>query len=130
MTQPLRSILVVEDDHDIQMVVSLALRDLGGYEVEVCSSGVEALDIVMTMEPDLILLDVMMPRLDGPGTLNAMRENPRIETPPVVFMTAKAQPQEVAEYREMGALEVIIKPFDPIHLSDLIEKIWSEYTAA
>ena len=92
---PLR-ILLVEDDRDIQKVASMVLERLGGYEVACCSSGYEALEKAPEFAPDLILLDVMMPALDGPGTLREMRREASLAETPVVFMTAKAQPDEVA----------------------------------
>jgi len=120
----LRRILLVEDDHDIQIVACLALRDLAGFEVEVCASGPEALALAPDWRPDLVLLDVMMPGLDGPGTLAALRRHPSLSSTPVIFMTARAQPNELAEYRKLGALDVIVKPFDPMVLGDEVRRIW------
>jgi CheY-like chemotaxis protein len=124
MTMPkLERILLVEDDLDIQMVASMALEDLGGFQVEVCSSGLEALEKAPLFDPHLILLDVMMPDLDGLGTLVALGKLPA-PRPPVVFMTARAQPNEVEEYHQSGAVDVIVKPFDPMLLSETVLKIW------
>ncbi|TCV84163.1 response regulator [Sulfurirhabdus autotrophica] len=120
----LRRILYVEDEPDIQAVAKLALEALGGFEVQVCSSGKEALESVLAFSPDLILLDVMMPGMDGPTTLKAMRELPELRQTPVVFMTAKVQPQEIQEYTRLGAIDVIPKPFDPMTLADVVKKIW------
>lgn len=120
----LRRILLVEDDQDIQIVAGLALQDLAGFEVSVCSSGREALSTAQSFAPDLIILDVMMPELDGPGTLAELRRLPDLAETPVIFMTAKAQPNEIAEYRKLGALDVIIKPFDPMQLGDDVLRIW------
>lgn len=126
MSPPLQRILLVEDELDIQMVASMALEDLGGFEVAVCSSGIEALDRVPVFQPDLILLDVMMPDLDGPGTLLALEQLPSAR-PPVVFMTARAQLSEIEEYRRSGAIDVIIKPFDPMKLAATVRDIWTEF---
>lgn len=124
MSMPkLERILLVEDDLDIQMVASMALEDLGGFQVEVCSSGLEALEKTPIFHPQLILLDVMMPDLDGPGTLVALGQLPT-PRPPVVFMTARAQPNEVEEYRQSGAVDVIVKPFDPMRLPETVLEIW------
>ena len=120
----LKSILYVEDEPDIQAVAKVALEMLGGFEVKICSSGKEALESVVAFSPDLILLDVMMPGMDGPSTLKAMREIPAIEKTPVVFMTAKVQPQEVQQYKALGALDVIPKPFDPMKLAENVRQIW------
>lgn len=120
----LRRILLVEDDPDIQIVARLALTDLAGFDLEVCSSGREALEKAPGFSPDLILLDVMMPELDGPSTLKELRRHSSLDGTPVVFMTAKAQPEEVAEYRSLGALDVIVKPFDPMELGNEVRRIW------
>lgn len=117
-------ILYVEDEPDIQTVARLALETLGGFTVEICSSGNEALDRAPDFYPQLILLDVMMPLMDGPATLGKLRELPQFATTPVVFMTAKVQPGEVAGYRTIGAVDVIPKPFDPMTLSSQVQAIW------
>lgn len=121
----LKRLLFVEDEPDIQVVARLALEAIGGFQVEICSSGREALEKAPGFGPDLILLDVMMPGMDGPTTLGALREQPQTTTTPVIFMTAKVQPYEVAEYKRLGALDVIAKPFDPMQLSANINAIWN-----
>jgi len=105
-------------------VARLALETLGGFTVEICSSGGEALDRAPAFDPQLILLDVMMPGMDGPTTLGKLRELPQFSATPVIFMTAKVQPGEVAGYREIGAADVIPKPFDPMTLSSQVQIIW------
>jgi CheY-like chemotaxis protein len=122
----LQRILYVEDEPDIQEIAKLALEAVGGFSVKLCSSGQEALDSVSVFEPDLILLDVMMPGMDGPTTLKHLREIPAAEKIPVIFMTAKVQPQEIRSYKEMGALDVIPKPFDPMTLSEQINNLWQQ----
>jgi len=124
MQEPLVRILYVEDDPDIQIVAKLALQTIGGFTLQVASSGSEALESVEAFRPQLILLDVMMPGMDGPATLDALRT--RGVTVPVVFMTAKVQPQEVLHYRELGAVDVISKPFDPMALSDQVRDSWGK----
>lgn len=121
----LKRILHVEDDRSIQAVAKLALETLGGFEVLSCLSGQEALDQVQGFNPDFILLDVMMPGMDGPATLSKLRELVDIEQVPVAFMTAKVQPQEIEQYRQLGAREVIVKPFDPMTLAAQVRSIWS-----
>ena len=121
----LKRILHVEDDRSIQAVAKLALETLGGFEVLSCLSGQEALDQVQGFNPDFILLDVMMPGMDGPATLSKLRELVDIEQVPVAFMTAKVQPQEFEQYRQLGAREVIVKPFDPMTLAAQVRSIWS-----
>jgi two-component system, OmpR family, response regulator len=120
----LRRILFVEDDPDIRMVGKMALEAIGGFSVLACGSGAEALSRLSDFAPDLILLDVMMPGMDGPATLAAVRETPTGRGLPVVFMTARVQAQEVAAYREMGAEDVIAKPFDPMVLSEQVLSVW------
>lgn len=121
----LSRILFVEDDPDIQTVARMALEAVGGFSVLPCSSGAEALERVGPFSPDLILLDVMMPGMDGLATLEALRRLPETAGIPVVFMTAKVQAQEVARYREVGAVDVIAKPFDPMTLPATVRSIWS-----
>jgi CheY-like chemotaxis protein len=120
----LNRILVVEDEPDIQVIAKLALEAVGGFTVELCSSGNEALKTAPLFTPDLILLDVMMPGMDGPSTFKKLRELPQTANTPVIFITAKVQPHEVAQYRELGALDVIAKPFDPMTLSKTVSNIW------
>lgn len=115
---------MVEDDLDIQIVARMALEAVGGYTVAVCSSGQQALNVVEEFGPDLVLLDVMMPDMDGPTVLQHLRERKTTARLPIVFMTAKAQAHEVSSYRAMGALDVISKPFDPMTLSAKLAEIW------
>lgn len=120
----LQRILYVEDDHDIQAVARLALEMVGGFTVKICSSGEEAVRDAAAFAPDMILLDVMMPGMDGPTTLKALRQQPAFATVPVAFMTAKVQPAEVAYYKSLSALDVIAKPFDPMALAGQVRAIW------
>ena len=122
----LHKILYVEDEPDIQAIARIALENVGGFEVKICSSGQEAVQSGPAFKPDLILLDVMMPGMDGPTTLQEMRKLPELSKIPVMFMTAKVQPQEVAHFKSLGAIEVIAKPFDPMKLSDLIKTAWAK----
>jgi len=120
----LQKILFVEDDPDIQMVAQLALEAVGGYTVQMCSSGKEALAVAEQFAPDLILLDVMMPGMDGPTTLIELRKKPSLTQTPVIFMTARVQRHEIEQYLAMGAADVISKPFDPMTLSAQVADIW------
>lgn len=126
MTTPLTRILYVEDEPDIRMVAQMALQAVGGFTVIACASGQEALDAAPGAAADLLLLDVMMPGMDGPSTLKGLRALPATANTPVIFMTAKVQAAEVAVYKGLGALEVIPKPFDPMELSAQIQRIWSQ----
>lgn len=120
----LQRILYVEDETDIQTIARMALEVVGGFTVKVCSSGEEALREAAVFAPDIVLLDVMMPGMDGPSTLKALRTQAALATVPVAFMTAKVQPAEIAHYKSIGALDVIAKPFDPMTLSDQVRTIW------
>lgn len=122
--RPLTTILYVEDEPDIRAIAELALQTIGGFSLTSCGSGKEALAAALTEVPDLIVLDVMMPEMDGPETLRKLREIPSMANVPAIFMTAKVQPSEIAEYRELGALDVIAKPFDPLSLAQRVNDIW------
>lgn len=124
MFPTLSRILYVEDQPDIRLVAKMALEAVGGFTVIACESGAEALRCAPEARADLLLLDVMMPGMDGPGLLNLLREMPATAKTPVIFMTAKVQASEVTLYKGLGALEVIAKPFDPMALSDQIRRIW------
>ncbi|MDI1272906.1 response regulator [Polaromonas sp.] len=126
MIKTLARILYVEDEPDIRMVAQMALEAVGGFTVIACPSGSEALAAAPTAQADLLLLDVMMPGMDGPSTLKALRALPATAGTPVIFMTAKVQAAEVAQYRELGAIDVIHKPFDPMELSAQISRIWAQ----
>ena len=125
MSEKLVRVLYVEDDADIQTVASLALETLGGLTLEICSSGSEAVEKITAFDPQLILLDVMMPGMDGPTTLGELRKIPAFTDTPVIFMTAKVQPGEVAGYKALGAVDVIPKPFDPMTLAEQVNAIWA-----
>lgn len=116
-------VLVVDDDDAIRSVLEIALGLVGGFDVTNASSGLEALDIVAHQSFDVIVLDVMMPGLDGPSTLERLRTTPDTADVPVVFLTAKAQPHERRELESLGARGVIVKPFDPLTLADDIRSL-------
>ena len=122
--EEMQRILYVEDEPDIQAVAKLALEQVGQFTLEVCSSGQEALDKAAAFSPQLMLLDVMMPEMDGPTTLIKLRDISGLEETPAIFMTARVQPHEIQEYIDMGAVDVIAKPFDPMTLSNQIREIW------
>lgn len=125
----LQKILMVEDETDIQTIARVALEMVGKFDVEICSGGEEALQKAPTFAPDLIVLDVMMPVMDGPMTMARLRELDGFSQTPIVFMTAKAQPEEAAGYRALGAAAVIMKPFDPMTLADELRTIYGQATA-
>jgi two-component system, OmpR family, response regulator len=114
----MNKILHIEDEVDIQEVARIALEDVGGFSVTVVGSGREGLAAARRSRPDVILLDVMMPGMDGPTTLQELRRAPSTASIPVIFMTAKAQAHEIERYLALGALGVITKPFDPMTLAE------------
>lgn len=114
-------IMYVEDEADIRQVAEFALED--DFELLFCASGEEALEKALAFQPELILLDVMMPGMDGPTTLAHLRKLPALNETPAVFLTAKVQPNEVEGYKKLGAIEVIAKPFDATKLSEKLKKI-------
>ncbi len=120
----LQTLLYVDDEPDIRQIVQMALGLAPGLRIHTSDSGENALSLARALRPDLVLLDVMMPGLDGPGTLTRMRSDPALAQIPVVFMTAKAMPQEVARFRGLGAAGVIAKPFDPMKLAQQVFAIW------
>lgn len=116
-------VLVVEDEPDLQTVIQLVLGTLEGWDVRVVGSGAEALSSFRNSEYDLVVLDVMMPEMDGPETLRRLR-NAGHRATPVIFLTARSGEAEARTYREMGAIGVIAKPFDPLALAETVQEIW------
>ncbi|MDP5137056.1 response regulator [Rheinheimera baltica] len=123
----LQRIMHVEDDPSIQQVAKIALEAVGGFTVHTCSCGQQALEDYPNVAPQLILLDVMMPGMDGPTTLQHLQQKYDLAKVPVVFMTAKVQSNEVASYKKLGGADVVVKPFDPMTLSDQIRQIWTDF---
>jgi CheY-like chemotaxis protein len=110
-------VLIVDDEPDIRRIAKLGLVRVGGMEVVEASNGTEALARAREDHPDAVLLDVMMPVLDGPSTLARLREDPATSAIPVVFLTAKAIAAEVDRLKSLGAAGVLTKPFDPMTLA-------------
>jgi CheY-like chemotaxis protein len=113
-----RQILIVDDEADIRTVASVALGKVGGHDVLTCDSGAGALEVARAQQPDAIVLDVMMPGMDGPATLAALHDDEATADIPVVFLTAKAQSADRAGLTALGAHGIITKPFDPLSLAD------------
>lgn len=120
----LERICCVEDDFDIRMILDLSLSDIGGYKVQLFEDGPSALEGLPAMQPQLIMLDMMMPGMNGLEVLRALRQSEQFATTPVVFMTAKAQSHELDTYIREGAQSVIVKPFDPVTLPEQVREIW------
>jgi two-component system, OmpR family, response regulator len=128
MTSSLSHIMCVDDEQDILQVAKLSLEVVGGFRVSLCTGSGEAVEIAQRERPDLILLDVMMPDMDGPATLGKLRqEGGDAAATPVIFMTAKARPDEIKSFLALGAIGVISKPFDPMNLSEQIRTLWKAH---
>src|SRR6185369_11143312 len=111
MQEQLQKVMLVEDNADIRTIARVALEKIGGLSVLACESGAEGLAAVEAFQPQLILLDVMMPGLDGPAVLKQLRDQPATAQIPIVFLTAKMSPQDSQMLRGLGALDIIGKPF-------------------
>jgi CheY-like chemotaxis protein len=124
-TRKIESVLYVDDDPEICEVVKATLSLIVGLSVHTAGSGERAIDLAYVLRPDLVLLDVMMPGLDGPCTLKRMRGHALLADIPVIFLTAKVRPAEVAHLLQLGALGVIGKPFEPLKLCDDVFSLWN-----
>ncbi|BAS10555.1 alkaline phosphatase synthesis transcriptional regulatory protein PhoP [Arthrobacter sp. Hiyo4] len=122
MTNP-RRILLVDDDDGIRAVARTVLEMVGGYDVETASSGLEGLEKARTSPPDAIVLDVMMPGLDGPGTFARLQAHEETRSVPVILLTAKTQEADRARFASLGVAGMLAKPFDPMALSEQIAGI-------
>jgi len=122
--QPLNRICYVEDDEDIQRIVKMSLERIGKMTVDVVSDPLQAIDRMAAFKPELVMLDWMMPGLDGPALFRKMKESSETKDLPVVFITAKASTRELDELRNMGAVGTISKPFSPKDLPDQLRAIW------
>ncbi|GAB2920703.1 response regulator [Rheinheimera gaetbuli] len=126
----LQRVMHVEDDESIRAVAEIALTDVAGFELLSCDSGQSALAQAEAFAPQLILLDVMMPQMDGLQTLLALRQLPGMAQVPVVFMTAKIQQAEKQQYIAAGAIAVIDKPFEPMALGDTLSRLYKQSQTA
>ena len=119
----------VDDDPDILLLTGMALQSIGHLKVSKFNGAHNALRGLEVAPPEVILLDVMMPEMDGPAALREILGNPLLAKIPVIFMTARAQPSEIAGYLALGAAGVIAKPFDPTTLSEEVRRIWRNWIA-
>ncbi len=120
----LKKVLFVDDDEGIRRVAQITLTRIGKLEVLLAKNGAEALEMLKSEHPDLILLDVMMPGMDGPAVLAKLKQNPETAGIPVIFLTAKIQKHEVEAYSKLGACGVISKPFEPIELAEQVRQLY------
>jgi CheY-like chemotaxis protein len=122
---PLRRILVVDDQRVMRSIAELSLGKLGGFTLHICSSGEEAVEVAKEFAPDLLLLDMNMPLMDGAATLGQLRAQGI--TAPAVFFTVRVQEADLAMFRGLGALGVIPKPFDPLKLPPQLLELWKRH---
>lgn len=120
----LQRILLADDEPDILEISRIALETVGGYEVSVCTSGRTLLERLTEFEPDLIVVDVLMPDMTGPEVLDEIRRRPEFDAVPVVYLTGVIQEEEVESLLSTGVADIILKPFDPMKLADRIDGIW------
>lgn len=120
---PIETVLLVDDDAAIRCIAEISLAEVGKWRVSLADSGKMALRFLETEKPDVILLDVMMPGMDGPTTFESIKTSAKNSKTPVIFMTAKIQKHEVEYYCKLGAVGVIAKPFDPMTLPSQIKKL-------
>ncbi|WP_460275323.1 response regulator [Celeribacter sp. ULVN23_4] len=122
----LHRIMHVEDDPDIREITRMSLELVGGFEVVQFNSGKEAVDNAPAQAPDMVLLDVMMPVMDGIETLQHLREMEQFADVPIVFVTAKTSRADFGHFKAIGAQDVILKPFEPMELPNQLLDIWKK----
>ncbi len=124
---PPRHLLIVDDEDDIREVASLSLEMTRGWTVSMASSGAQGLESARTLQPDAILLDVMMPEMDGPSTLRLLQSSDATRNIPVIFLTAKVQGADRRKFLQLGVQGIIAKPFDPLTLAKQISEtlLWT-----
>lgn len=122
-------VLHVEDDESIRAITEVALQDIAGFQLLSCASGAEAVANAAAFAPQVMLLDVMMPGMDGLETMHALRQQPCLAQVPVIFMTAKIQDRERESYVSAGAIGVIEKPFNPLELGAQLLQLLSQHSA-
>jgi CheY-like chemotaxis protein len=130
MSKELKSILYVEDDLHVRTTAKLVMEVIGKFDVRECSSGREALAAARDFQPDLILLDVLMPELDGVNTLAMLRRMPHLADVPALFVTGLTSEADIARYVEAGAIGVIPKPVMPMRLTGQLHSLWEQRDAA
>jgi two-component system OmpR family response regulator len=128
-SETLQKILCTEDEPLIQAILRAALERVGGFSTRICGSGEEAVKIAPEFAPDLILLDVMMPGMDGRATLAALRQLPSLKDTPVAFITTIGGSREIDDFLDLGAAGIIIKPFEPKALAETVQRIWANARA-
>jgi len=119
----MRRILIIDDEDDIREVAALSLEATAGWEILTANSGAKGIEVAVAQQPDAILMDVMMPEVDGPTTFRNMQQNPAISNIPVLLLTAKVQGVDQRRFAGLGVAAVLFKPFDPLTLADQISEV-------
>lgn len=125
----LEKVMLVEDDPDIAVLARIAIEEFGGLQFVHHASGADALDSIAEQKPDLLLLDYRMPGMNGAEVMSAVRNSEDGRDLPIVFMTASLMPRHVQRLRDLGALDVLAKPFDPLTLAERLKAIWALHNA-
>ena len=120
----LQRILLADDEPDILEISRIALETVGGFDVSVCSSGKTLLERLSEFEPDLVIVDVLMPDMTGPEVFEEIRRRPEFVAVPVIYLTGVIQEEELEDLRKAGVADIILKPFDPMTLADRINDVW------
>lgn len=128
----MRRILIIDDEDDIREVAALSLEATAGWKVFTAESGARGIEIAIAEQPDAILMDVMMPGVDGPSTFREMQQIPSIAHIPVLLLTAKVQGVDKRRFADLGVASVLFKPFDPLTLADQIADVlhWTDAQSA
>jgi CheY-like chemotaxis protein len=129
-SKPLTKMIVADDEENILEIIKFSIEEMPGLDVRYCRSGEEVIKTALEFQPDLMILDFMMPGMDGATTFQAIRLLPNLANIPIVFLTAKVQKREIEQYLEMGVIDVIPKPFDPMTLPDKILQCWEKANVA
>ena len=119
----MRRILIIDDEDDIREVAALSLEATAGWHILTANSGARGIELAVTEQPDAILMDVMMPDVDGPTTFRSMQQNPAIAHIPVLLLTAKVQGVDQRRFAGLGVAAVLFKPFDPLTLAEQISEV-------
>lgn len=127
ISKVLNKIAYVEDELDVQKIVKLSLEKVGKFNTRIYSNGPEALEDLPIYMPDLILLDVLLPEMDGIEIFSKIREMQEMKSIPIVFMTAKSKESEQKQLLSLGALDVVMKPINPMELPNQLRSIWGKY---
>jgi CheY-like chemotaxis protein len=123
-----RRILIIDDEDDIRQVAALSLETISGWDVVLARSGAEGIEVAIKEKPDAILLDVMMPEMDGPTTFLKLQATPQTATIPVLLLTAKVQGSDQRRFAGLGVAGILFKPFDPLLLSRQVSEVlgWTD----